>query len=104
MRSIKLIAIAAALSACTTQQADVEESRFASFKGMSIAQFMAETLVTPSDYYEASGFRVFVADKRAPDARFGCTIHLETKANGKGQGPEGWTIVRTRRQGGCAQV
>ncbi|UXS23073.1 hypothetical protein [Agrobacterium tumefaciens] len=93
-----------ALAACTTvDQGAQEEARFRSFKGMTVSQFMAETLVTPHEQYDSNGQRIFIAEKVAPDPRFSCKMHLETVANGK-RGPDGWTIVRTRRQGGCAQV
>lgn len=87
------------------QQAASEDARFRSFNGMTMAQFMATTLVTPSDYFETgSDRRVYVADKRAPDPRFGCTMHIETIKNGSSPNANGWTITSIRRQGGCAGV
>lgn len=91
--SILLVLI---LAGCTT--AEQEDTRFRSFTGMTMAQFMAETLVTPTDQYESGGKRIFVAAKGA------CTFHLETKQNGRGSGPDGWTIVGTRRLGTCVYV
>lgn len=83
-----------------------EEARFRSFKGMTIAQFMSETLMTPTDAYNAGDTRVFAFFKPAPNPAFGCTIHAETVRNKSGLGGDAsqWTIVRTRRQGGCSFV
>ena len=71
------------------------------FKGMTMAQFMLETMVTPTDYFDTGGRRVFIADKRAPDPRFGCSMQLVTEYNGKGEGADSWVIVQVRYSGGC---
>lgn len=96
MKRVSIIALLA-LAGCTTVE-EQEQTRFKSFTGMTMAQFMAETLVTPTDQYESGGKRIFVA------AKGGCTFHLETKQNGRGSGPDGWTITGTRRLGSCVYV
>lgn len=87
----------AALAGCTTTDA-LEHSRFKSFNGLTMSQFMADALVTPVTHYDTGGKRVFVAEKGT------CAMHLETVANGRGSGPDGWTITSIRRKGACTQV
>lgn len=96
MKRVLLIAILA-LAGCTTVE-EQEQTRFKSFTGMTMSQFIAETLVTPYDQYETGGKRVFVAEKGA------CTLHLETTRNGRGPGADGWTIIGTRRTGNCLYI
>lgn len=98
-RSVMVLLVASAMSSCVTDNAALEEQRFDSFKGKTMAAFMADTLATPSQYYEQGGMRVFVVD-----AGFNCRMLIETRANGAGSGPGGWTILRTLRRGGCASV
>lgn len=97
MKRVSMLAAILALASCTTTE-EQEQTRFRSFTGMTMSQFMAETLVTPYDQYETGGKRIFVAEKG------NCTLHLETKRNGRGTGPDGWTITGTRRTGGCIAI
>jgi hypothetical protein len=96
-----------AISGCVTTAREAEEAqqqRFQSFIGMTMAQWMAETMVTPHNYYDTSGQRVFVAFKPAPLAGYGCDMQITTRPNGTGTGADAWTIVSIRRQGGCANM
>ncbi|HTO30583.1 MAG TPA: hypothetical protein VL202_05310 [Pararhizobium sp.] len=96
----------AALAGCQTaeQVAQSEQSHFESFSGQTMAQFMAATMVEPSDYFTSGTDRIYVAFKAAPDPRFGCKMHIVTIPNGRGSSADGWTIREIRRQGGCAGV
>jgi hypothetical protein len=89
------------LVACCVSQA--QAANLSRFNGRTVAQFMLETMITPSDYFETGGKRVFIADKRAPDPRFGCSLQLVTVyvGDGKQQGPDVWKIEQIRYSGGC---
>ncbi|MCM2399776.1 hypothetical protein NBH20_01295 [Rhizobium sp. S153] len=105
MKPLFLLCLGLLVGCQTAEQSDqVEQARFASFNGKTMAQFMAEPLVEPSDYYTSGSDRIFVAFKPAPDPRFGCKMQIVTGANGQGSGADGWTIRQIRRQGGCATV
>ena len=71
------------------------------FVGMTMAQFMMEAMVTPSDYFETGGKRVFIAYKPAPDPRWGCNMQLITRYSGQGNSADSWIIEQVRYSGGC---
>jgi len=85
----------------TGASGSADASSLGRFKGKTLAQFMLETMITPYDFFETEGKRVFLADKRAPDPAFGCSLQLVAVANGKGPNADGWTIVEIRSMGGC---
>jgi len=91
---------------CTTieQREAAEQSRFSSFNGMTMAAFTSETLITPHDFYDAQGARVFVAYKSAPDPRFGCKMLIRARNTGAGTTADDWAIQGITRQGGCAGI
>ena len=103
---IFFLVICSFLTACVTvEDMDREEKqRFDSFIGLTMAEFMQRTLVTPYNYFDTNEGRVFIADKRAPDPRFGCTMHISAKRNERGTNADGWTITSISRQGGCRMV
>lgn len=107
LRLIMSTITAVAIGGCVTTAREADEAqqkRFQSFIGMTMAQWMAETMVTPRDYYDTSGQRVFVAFKPAPLAGYGCDMQITTRHNGNGTGADAWTIISIRRQGGCANM
>lgn len=71
------------------------------FVGMTMAQFMLEAMTTPSDFFDTSGKRVFIAYKPAPDPRFGCNMQIITRYTGSGDTPDSWIIEQIRYTGGC---
>lgn len=105
-RSLLALSLGLIASGCTTpeQQDRTTEMRFRSFAGMTMAQFSAKTLVTPSDFYNAGGGRVFLAYKSAPDPRYGCKMLIKTKQIGQAGNADTWVIESVTRQGGCDGV
>lgn len=91
---------------CTTieQREAAEQSRFSSFNGMTMAAFTSETLITPHDFYDAQGVRVFIAYKSAPDPRLGCKMLIRARNTGAGTTADDWAIQGITRQGGCAGI
>jgi hypothetical protein len=100
MRFGFVFAAAVAVSGCTTieQREASENARFRSFNGMTMAQFMQETAVTPGDAYEANGGRVFVADAGP------CRMLITTRRAGPSGSADSWVISSISRRGGCADV
>lgn len=93
---VGVMACALAIGGCSTY-AEIEQARFASFSGMTMARFMRETLITPRDYFEQDGRRIFVVEHGT------CRMQVAATANGK-VGADAWTIVEIRRTGGCHGV
>ena len=96
LRQVFLSVIVLVLSVVTASAATLWR-----FKGMTMSQFMLETLITPNDFFDTGNHRVFIADKRAPDPRFGCSMQLVTEHTGKGGTADNWTIIQIRYSGGC---
>ena len=94
----------------------IEDARFASFRGLTMAQFSQRTGLVPYDYYDTNDGRVFLVSS-APRAlvvpsglgvptqviNAQCNIQVQTKPTG-GANADGWVIVGTIRQGICRNV
>ncbi|WP_187972474.1 hypothetical protein [Aquibium microcysteis] len=97
--------------------ADVEDARFRSFNGLTMAEFSAQTGLFPTDFMPTAGGRVFVvsgppiqvfqpsvygAPAVAVDAT--CRMMVETTQTGASGVADDWQIVSISRSGGCANI
>ena len=115
MRALIVIMLVIFISACTTTQQTYED-RLRSFIGLTVAQFMLETGLFPSDYYESEYGRVFIVHGQRTFAAIPytgsgyigsesqCVLQLTTEQVGTSATPESWRIRQVDANGPCGNV
>jgi len=102
MRKIIAGVLALGLSGCVTAQemADAEQVRFRSFNGMTIAQFISATGLTPHGAQNIDGGRVFNVTSHSG----WCSMLVFASATGTKDEANSWTITKIIRRGGCQNI
>lgn len=114
---------ALSLASCQTNaefQAAVDhdlDARLARFNGSTMAEFITQTGLTPTNAYPVGGGRVFVVDGRsihvtlpathvtpAVTRSAACRLLVTTAHVGNGSTADDWEIVGTQRSGPCNSI
>lgn len=90
-----LLASSFALFGCVQTTDDVLEAKITSYVGLTMAEFMTTTGLTPSDRYETAQGRTYVVE--GP----GCKLFLETVQNDQLERADSWKISGVNAHGPC---